>query len=132
MLSSRLLQVTQLAARCLQLHWESTRHEVNEEHMGILASMGGQFARRMAARQIAKRLGWRTVPLLGIGVAAFWTFRAWQRRANQRSEAKTLNQLPAKEPKAPLDPVDESSWESFPASDPPAVSPPSRAAKSVS
>src|SRR5690606_23413175 len=84
-------------------------------------AIGNRFLRGGAVNLLATRLGWRAVPLLGLGLAAYWGVRAWARRS--ASGHTRSHQLPERDPQAPRDRVDESSWESFPASDPPAISP---------
>lgn len=72
-------------------------------------------------RSLGSRMVWGGLRLLGLGLA-YWGVKAWRSRSGNAGYTDGKS-LPQKDPAAPRDPVDESSWESFPASDPPAVSP---------
>lgn len=86
--------------------------------------VGTHRMRRRAVGSLLK-VGWG-LPVLGIGLAAYLGLKLWKRQSASRTQANKP-QLPQSEPPAPRDiskdPVNESSWESFPASDPPAFSP---------
>lgn len=73
-------------------------------------------------RSFTSRLAWVALPLIGFGVAYFG-FRAWQRQVKRRQLLADNPQSPVKDVAPPRDLVDESVWESFPASDPPSITP---------
>lgn len=83
---------------------------------------GGTFLKRRAAHSVLSRLAWGAVPLIA-GAACYWGVGAWRRRTARRELIHPVATLPMPDPPAPFNSIDESSWESFPASDPPAVSP---------
>jgi hypothetical protein len=91
---------------------------------------GGTFLKRRAVSAVTSRLAWGVVPVIAVG-AAYWGFRAWQRRKAGQERPSELTTVPLTDPAAPNDIADESSWESFPASDPPAASPGSSTPKVV-
>lgn len=87
------------------------------------STLGGKtLGKRLMKGSLAARLGVGAIPLIGIGLAV-WGYRAWRRQQQREPQELARKQLPLNDPKPPRDRVDESSWESFPASDPPSFSP---------
>lgn len=73
-------------------------------------------------KSFASRLAWVALPVLGFAVAYFG-LRAWQRQVKRQQLLADNPQTPVKDVEPPRDLVDESVWESFPASDPPSITP---------
>lgn len=81
-----------------------------------------RFLRRSAIPTLlASRWAWTAVPLFG-GLA-YWGLRAWRNQSRGHELMGKNPQTPIKDTAAPEDLVDESIWESFPASDPPSTTP---------